>query len=316
MKKFIITVDTEGDNLWQWHPGDTITTENSSYIPRFQNLCEEFGFIPTYLTNYEMAMDQRWISYGQAKALEQKCEIGLHIHAWNSPPEHQIENKYGGNAYITEYPEEVVASKTRFLKGLLETRFEIPIHSARSGRWATDTSYFSALNQNGILIDCSITPGVDLSRIPGNSVNHGNDYRNSPYKPFFVYKNVLEIPMTTRFVKWGGIGRPRKRLRSLIKGEAMWLRPISLSKKYLQVLTDIVKKEADCGYLEFMIHSSELMPGGSPYVKTTEECEMLFTIMKWYYEYVSSCGYAGVGLYEYGKELMCDEKDKTIDFAL
>lgn len=50
MKTFLITVDTEGDNLWQWKPGEKITTENSLFIPRFQELCEKYGLIPTYLT--------------------------------------------------------------------------------------------------------------------------------------------------------------------------------------------------------------------------------------------------------------------------
>ena len=54
MKKFIITVDTEGDNLWGYKEGDTITTNNALYIPRFQELCENYGFKPVYLTNYEM----------------------------------------------------------------------------------------------------------------------------------------------------------------------------------------------------------------------------------------------------------------------
>lgn len=52
---FLITIDTEGDNLWQKH--DSITTENARYLPRFQQLCEKYGFKPVYLTNYEMAID-------------------------------------------------------------------------------------------------------------------------------------------------------------------------------------------------------------------------------------------------------------------
>ncbi|MDR8263551.1 deacetylase, partial [Acinetobacter baumannii] len=48
---FLITIDTEGDNLWQKH--DSITTENARYLPRFQQLCEKYGFKPVYLTNYE-----------------------------------------------------------------------------------------------------------------------------------------------------------------------------------------------------------------------------------------------------------------------
>ena len=31
MKKFLITIDTEGDNLWQWKDGDPIGTDNTKY---------------------------------------------------------------------------------------------------------------------------------------------------------------------------------------------------------------------------------------------------------------------------------------------
>ena len=68
MKAFLITVDTEGDDLWSWKPGKEITTENTNYIPRFQELCEKYGFKPVYLTNYEMAMDDRWVAYSAEKA--------------------------------------------------------------------------------------------------------------------------------------------------------------------------------------------------------------------------------------------------------
>ena len=51
---FLITIDAEGDDMWS--APRTITTENSKFIRRFQNLCEEFGFKPTYLTDYEMAL--------------------------------------------------------------------------------------------------------------------------------------------------------------------------------------------------------------------------------------------------------------------
>ena len=38
-KKFIITIDTEGDN--QWDPHADCTTENARYLPRFQELAEK-----------------------------------------------------------------------------------------------------------------------------------------------------------------------------------------------------------------------------------------------------------------------------------
>ena len=50
---FIITLDTEGDNLWE--SGPVITTQNTRFLPRFQALCEKYSFKPVWLTNYEMA---------------------------------------------------------------------------------------------------------------------------------------------------------------------------------------------------------------------------------------------------------------------
>src|SRR5262249_27520587 len=61
---FLITIDTEGDDIWG-HP-DRITTENSRFLPRFQRLCQEHGFKPTYLVNYEMAIDPRFQEFGRS----------------------------------------------------------------------------------------------------------------------------------------------------------------------------------------------------------------------------------------------------------
>lgn len=65
MKKpaFIITIDTEGDNLWQNHR--MIKTENARYLARFQALCERFGFKPVWLTNYEMAVEPVFIEFAK-----------------------------------------------------------------------------------------------------------------------------------------------------------------------------------------------------------------------------------------------------------
>lgn len=59
---FIITLDTEGDNLWE--SGPVITTQNT-VLPRFQALCEKYSFKPVWLTNYEMATDDAYIEFAQ-----------------------------------------------------------------------------------------------------------------------------------------------------------------------------------------------------------------------------------------------------------
>lgn len=76
---FLITIDTEGDNLWQKH--DSITTENARYLPRFQQLCEKYGFKPVWLTNYEMAIDPVYIEFAKDAIARGTAEIGMHLHA-------------------------------------------------------------------------------------------------------------------------------------------------------------------------------------------------------------------------------------------
>lgn len=302
MKKFLITVDTEGDNLWTWKQGEKITTENALFVPRFQELCEKYGLIPTYLTNYEMACDDRWVEYGKKKEQDGKCEIGMHIHAWNSPPEYELNALYPGNPYITEYPDQIIEQKVQYLKKFLEDRFETKMISNRSGRWATDDRYFKVLTECGIQVDCSVAPQLDLSKIPGKSKNCGNNYTNSAVKPYRINEQLIEVPMTSRIVHRTSAGSLKHKVKVLLLGEGKWLRPIDKSLKDLIGLTEQVEKEEN-DYLEFMIHSSEFMLGGSPYYKNAEEIELLFHVMDEYFAYVTGKGYAGASLADYGREI-------------
>lgn len=296
---FLITVDTEGDDLWSWHEGQQITTENTLYIPRFQSLCEKYGFVPTYLTNYEMALDKRWVEYGGKKARKGQCEIGMHLHAWNTPPEFPLKNIYGGNPYITEYPDEIIDLKVSTMMELLQKQFEMCITSHRAGRWATNQVYFQSLVNHGIQIDCSVTPGLNLSKLPGCSRNIGNNYSKVPHKVYYIAENLLEIPMTTGKTRWLPLsGSILHKMEALLIGEPLWLRPIKGSKPMETLVKSIRKKKPDT-YLEFMVHSSELMPGGSPYTRTPEQYEQFYAAMEAFFEYVASLNYQGCSLSEY-----------------
>lgn len=96
---FIITVDTEGDNLWRHVEGNPIGTRNAEYLPRFQSLCEKYGFKPVYLTNYEMAMSDVFVKEAKDWLSKGACEIGVHLHAWNNPPIHELAGLYHNNPY-------------------------------------------------------------------------------------------------------------------------------------------------------------------------------------------------------------------------
>jgi hypothetical protein len=156
---FLITVDTEGDNLWA-RPRE-ITTRNAEALPRFQALCERYGFRPTYLVNYEMAVAPLFQEFGRQLLARGAGEIGMHLHAWNSPPLVPLTpDDFYYQPYLAEYPEPVLREKVKYMTGLLEETFGVKMVSHRAGRWRLSSAYARALADHGYIADCSVTPHI------------------------------------------------------------------------------------------------------------------------------------------------------------
>ena len=296
-KYFIITVDTEGDNLWNYRKGDKISTQNTKYIPRFQELCEKYGLKPVYLTNYEMLCDDEFVEYVKEKEQLGLCEVGLHLHAWNNPPIYELEAQYDGNPYLIEYPDDVMRAKFNVLYELFYEKLGHKPYSHRAGRWAMDERYFRLLEEYDVKVDCSVTPHLNWSNAKGEMVG-GSDYRKSSSCAHLI-GNVLEVPLTV-IPSRALIGSSWKQnLKTLLRGRNLQLRPAMYSLEEMKRVIDKCNSDKTVDYLEFMLHSSELMPGGSPYFTTLESIEQEYGIMERLFEYISSKGYKGVTLKEY-----------------
>src|SRR6476660_3902550 len=128
---FLITIDTEGDNLWTI--SKTVTTQNARYLPRFQGLCEGYGFKPPWLANFEMAECPAFREFGRDVLRRGQGEIGMHLHALTSPP--LTNDGLTGQAYLIEYPENVTRDKISFMTATPEQPFEPRMVSHRAARW-------------------------------------------------------------------------------------------------------------------------------------------------------------------------------------
>jgi hypothetical protein len=300
---FLITIDTEGDNQWSKASRKNITTQNARYLPRFQSLCEEYGFKPTYLTSYEMAKDVFFVDFAKSCLRKGTCEIGAHPHAWNCPPEYNLtgDDPCHGT-YIMEYPKEVIVSKLKYLKKFLEETFEIQVVSHRSGRWAFNEDHAKALDSLQFKVDCSVTPHISWVKQFGDPNGHGGtDYTGFPSQSYYVdlddiskpgKSHLLEIPMTVRksflpsltcFCGYLKQGRIRTLGRSLFYGHTTWFRP---GKTNVMEILHLIKKQSDAGsdHLMFMLHSSEFMPGGNPVFVSPGDIEQLFVDMHTIFE--------------------------------
>ena len=301
-KIFLITIDTEADN--QWDNSHKCSTENTKYLPRFQELAEKYELKPTWLTTYELANDNEFVKYFKKKQNDGLCEIGMHLHAWNTPPEYELNAKTKERSYLIEYPSEIMDKKIKNIDELLTNKFDIKPISHRAGRWAMNDKYYELLEKYGYKIDCSITPHIDWSKSFGETGIGGSNYSNSLEQISSINGKIIEIPMTIRKIRCFDLKRITnlkrliREIQFFIIGKKQWIRPDnSFSFKGIKKVIDICNKNND--YIMFMIHSSELMPGGSPNFKNEDDIEKLYGIIEEIFRYVKELGYAGKTLREY-----------------
>ncbi len=295
-KYFIITVDTEGDNLWGYKEGDVVRTNNAEYIPRFQQLCEKYGFKPVYLTNYEMAMNDNFVREARKWLDEDKCEIGIHLHAWNNPPIYNIKGVYDGNPYLIEYPEKIMREKFQVVYNAITERFGVKPISHRAGRWAMNELYFKILEDYNIKVDCSFTPHINWENVKGKTIG-GSDYSHICNGVQRIGQ-VLEIPMSVFFTRKPFGRRLKGIIKSFLKGNNIWMRPVTSSLEEMVYIIEKVRR-SNINYIEFMVHSSELMAGGSPYYPDVESIEELYDKLDSLFAYISKRKFKGVTIKEY-----------------
>lgn len=300
--KLLITIDTEGDNLWS--KPSIIEAKNSRAIPRFQELCEKYKLKPTYLTNYEIATDEFFIEYGRDLISRNTAEIGMHLHAWNSPPEYNItENDYKNQPYLIEYPAHILSEKIKIMTDILENNFLVKMKSHRAGRWAFNEYYAKTLIEYGYEVDCSITPKVSWKNHKGSPTGGGGtDYINFPCKPYLINiediskegnTSLLEVPMTIAHIhniKGLNFLRSIRGLRRFLNRkypEPAWLRPNGYNLNSMKKLIDYAVLN-NYSHVEFMLHSSEFMAGGNPNFPDTRSVENLFIQMDEFFSYAST----------------------------
>lgn len=308
---FLITIDTEGDNLWS--KPNNITTHNATFLPRFQRLCETYGFKASYLTNYEMATCPKFQDFGKDILRRDTGEIGMHLHAWNTPPLISItENDFFYQPYLLEYPHEILREKFTTMTGILHDIFEVRMVSHRAGRWGFDERYARILVENEYLVDCSVTPHVYWE---GSIQKKVYDFTNCPDYGYFLdleditlpgNSPLLELPVTivpnnnplqklSRFFReYPFILKVFHRLFP----SPYWLRPNGRNiTSMVRILKQAVEQKRK--YVEFMLHSSELMPGGSPLFHDEKAIALLYGNLEELFHTASSLKFIGATLQDY-----------------
>jgi hypothetical protein len=271
----LIGIDTEADDQWSDEGRRRLQVRNAERLPALQELCDRVGARPSYLVTWEMATRPESAPILRALGANGACEIGTHLHPWTSPPFRAEDLQ--AHTYPHNLPPELLDRQITELTAAIEENLGVRPTTYRAGRNGFDGGTLPVLERLGYTVDTSVDPLFKETR------KRGMTFAGAPREPYFPdyadvrrpgASKVLEIPITSATVPrlpkaleaaytslkpipWRGALK-RVGLR------AAWLRPSYSSRAdMLAFASRLAREGASC--FNIIFHSSELLPGGSPY---------------------------------------------------
>jgi len=280
----VLTVDTEEEGRWQGtYPREGNRCANVAWLRRLEPMLAEFGVRPTFLVDYPVVQDAAAREVLAELTAVHNGEIGAHLHPWCNPPFDDEDRAAAagagsGSTYAGRLPAPVLRAKLEALSEAIDKGFGAPPRSYRAGRWGFSRRSLEVLEELGFLVDTTVIPlrwerGLDApSFLRAPSVPYFPD-REDPFRPGSF--PVLEVPVpsivtgplgpvTERAARWL---RPFPGMGTIMDGLGRaWLRPSTGDPESLRrAARAFLARELPV--LHVMFHSSELMPGASPYVR-------------------------------------------------
>ena len=297
----IVTIDTEAEFDWAGPFLQTHTSvRNLSRQHIVQDIYDRFGVRPVYFVDYAVATQPE--GYEPIRAIHQsgRCEIGAHLQAWETPP--FLEANEDRTSFNQNLPAWLQKEKLQRMTAAIVETFGIKPISYRAGRYGVGEEAARILAEVGYKVDLSVLPGHDLRPL------HGPDFRwtfNQPYW-FGEQAELLEIPLTSGFVGLlAGTKQPPSRNASLYRLltrpelaqfhapgvfarlgvlERIVLTPESSSIGELKRLTRSLLRRGR-RVLVFNYHSSALLPGFTPHIRSEADVARMLQTIEQYLEF-------------------------------
>jgi hypothetical protein len=240
-----------------------------------------------------------------------EAEVGAHLHPWTTPPfidEPGFRDNDPSHAFMCELPEDLILAKLETLTTQIEEKIEARPTAFRAGRYGINDPSARILADLGYTVDSSVTPLMSWTTHPG--LPHGNggpDFRSHSARPFIISgtgdPGLLEIPVTIiptsailrRFPGLQGLHNslPVRALskatgRRILRHQPVWLHPAHFEHTVGDLERVCGLQLKDSGVAVMMVHSSELMPGGSPRTPTQESVEAVLRRLDRFLAFVRS----------------------------
>jgi hypothetical protein len=279
--RFVVTVDTEEEFDWNKPFARAgFGTAHLKSLPRFQQLCDQFGIQPCYLVDLPIVQDSYGADLLADFAQSDRAEIGVQLHPWVNPP--FAEELNTRNSYACNLAPALERAKLTYLYNAIVQHMGVKPDAYRAGRYGVGPETPDILLEHGISIDTSVRACFDYSH------EYGPDFSLHPARPYWLREGrLLELPLTTVFS--GALRQAGERIfnsrlcspsaRALLS-RAHLLERIALTPEGIPLSRAIQGVDLalinELPIICISLHSPSLAVGHTPYVRTDEDLELLY----------------------------------------
>jgi hypothetical protein len=288
---FVVTVDTEEE--WDWfsgYPTGPTQTANIHRLAEFQDICERLGAAVTYFVNHAVLGSPAAREVILKLSRRPLVEIGLHIHPWNTPPLQPVEKVPTRDSFLHNLPAELAIAKLNASYDTFRDSGLTPV-SFRGGRYSTGSFIQTWLRKKGFVADASILPYTRWTDdgSPDYHLRGPNPVRLPGKEPLW------EIPLSLAFTR-RPFGFWNRLLSIAEKPPLRYLRLVGIMQKlgvfrkswlnfenpFWEGMRALIRSlcRDRVPYLCFTVHSSSLLPGGSPYATCPADVDRIFARLK------------------------------------
>jgi hypothetical protein len=273
----VVVIDTEEEFDWNapFDAGNTAVTNILLQQPA-QDIFDRYDVVPTYVIDYPVAKSAAAVAVLRGFASAGRCEIGAHLHPWVNPPLSGPIDAF--HSYPGNLPDAVERQKLIALTDAITDGFESRPTVYKAGRYGIGTATPAILRELDYAVDVSVVPHTDFC------TDGGPDFWDAPTVPFMIADGLCELPLSVHFV--GRLARrgPRlfRHLSSSVIVRHLRLLGICARLGLLERLGlspeghsmgDMIRQTRaalaiGCRLFMLTYHSSSLLPGATPYVRT------------------------------------------------
>lgn len=287
--KLAFTVDVEEEGLFSGQYSSGGNTKNVDRLSRLEFITTAHGVPLTLFTSHAVVQNHRSMAHVMRLRDTLGAEIGAHLHHWSTPPLAPAEHapplpcdRLGSG--ILRQKLETLTSGIRKAAGRAPASF-------RMGRWDACPGILNMLPEFDYLVDSSMVP---MRHAPPShssySAGHGPFVLQTPSGP------LTEVPLTVlpaiagldRFIHSTARALPPAWSNRLLTSSRKWAacgpQPVWFPLPSMKLSARLLARSKEAVMVMFL-HSSELMPGGHPAIRTEMDANALIdkidTFLTW-----------------------------------